>query len=73
MKPLVAAAVFSTFVIAAWFSPKLYRPWCRAALLVGCTFGAPRSSLFVWLVWTTAFVVTAALILTCRKPDAYRE
>ena len=65
---LLLTAVMFVVVIAAWFSPKPYRPWCRAALLVIAAWFAPKS-----LVWTTPFVVTAALVLTCRKPDSYRE
>jgi hypothetical protein len=70
---LLEAVMFVVVVVAAWFSPKRYRPWCRAALLVGATGFAPKGSVFMWLVWTTPFVVTAALVLTFRKPASYRE
>lgn len=60
-------------VVAAWCLPKRFRPWYRAALLVSAAAYMPGSTFFVWLTWTAPLVVTAALILTCREPDAFRE
>ena len=47
---LLATSVLIDAIMALWFSPKRYRPWCRAALLV-----------------------VAALVITLRNPDAFRD
>ena len=56
-------ATFVVVVVAAWFSPKRYRPWCRAAVMVGALGFAPRSSFLVFLAWTLFCVATAAFVL----------
>ena len=84
MKLPVWAAALHTFamfadvfvvvlVVVAWAWPKRYRPWYRAALLVGCTYFAPKTSALIWLVTMTSLVVAAAMVLTLRKLDAFRE
>jgi len=64
---LLLFGVFAVIVVAAWFSPKRFRPWCRVAVLVGTSFIAPRSSFFIWGLSTAICVVTAALILTLER------
>jgi hypothetical protein len=39
---------------------------------VGTSLIVPHSSYFVWLVTTSFFVVTAALMLTYREPGSFR-
>jgi len=70
---MIADVLVVVLVVVAWAWPKRYRPWYRAALLVGCTYFAPKKSVFLWLVTTLFFVVAAAMVLTLRKPDAFRE
>jgi len=60
-------------VVAAWCLPKRFRPWYRAVVLVSATTFAPKSSFFVYLLWTVPLVLTAALVLTLRKPGAFHE
>lgn len=69
---LLTAVTFVVVVITAWFSPKPHRPWFRAAVLMGTSFIAPRSSFFVWLVTTTFCLVPAALLVTYREPGSFR-
>ena len=68
-----ASVVYMLVVVAAWFLPNRFRPWFRAALVASCAYFAPRSSFFMWLFWTSSFVGAAALILTLRNPDEFRE
>ena len=66
----IFAAMASVVIVASWFSPKPFRPWIRAALLMGLPYiAAPRSSVFMFLVWTVPFWLTAALIMTLRNPE----
>jgi hypothetical protein len=70
--PLLTAVIFVVVVVAAWFSPRPYRPWYRAAILFGTTYIAPRSSLFVYLVTTSFFAVAGVFVLTVREPSSFR-
>ena len=69
----VGTVAFIVHGFAKLVLPERYCPWVVAALLVGATQFAPKSSFFMYVVWTVPLVVTAALILTFRKPGAYRE
>lgn len=69
----VASVVYLLVVVAAWFLPNRFRPWFRAAPLASCAYFAPRPSFFIWLIWTSSFVGAAALVLTLRNPDEFRE
>lgn len=69
----MADVLFVVLVVAARALPKQVRPWYRAILLLACTGLAPKYSLFAWLLWTSSFVLAAALVLTLRNPDAFRD
>jgi hypothetical protein len=68
-----AAVLFVIVGVLPLLLPKTHRSWVRAAILLSCSYFAPKSSFFTWLVWTSSFVVAAALVLTLRNPDSYRR
>ena len=68
-----ADALVMIVVVAAWLLPKRFRPWYRAVLLLSATQFAPKSSFFMYLVYTVPLVLTTALVLTLRNPDAFRD
>lgn len=71
---LTVGMVWSIFhVFAKHFLPEPYRPWVVAALVLGALPFGPKKSAFMFLAYALSCIVTAALVITLRNPDAFRE